>query len=85
MAERGVGLREGVSFDPGELSTGYFVLAQALWAASSSGPAERTRALQLGRKALVIWRDSGIQDTTRLATYEAWLRERGGDLSLADG
>ena len=85
MAERAVALREGVTSDSGELTVGYFVLAQALWSAPDADDETKQRALAYGRRALVVWRNSGLDDPGRLAMYETWLRERGGDTSLAEG
>ncbi|HWB77213.1 MAG TPA: hypothetical protein VG755_19740, partial [Nannocystaceae bacterium] len=85
FAERALAIREGRVFDANELTLTYFTLARALWDAEGSGPAERARALQLGRRALTTWRESGIDDPARLSTYETWLRERGGDISLSSG
>ncbi len=81
-AERALALREGVSVDPGELSTTHSALAAALWAAADGDGAMRARALDHGRRALVQWRQGGLDDPTRLAGYEQWLRDRGGDTSL---
>jgi len=85
FAERALAIREGRVFDANELSLTYSTLAKALWEASSSGAAEQARALQLGRRALSTWRESGVDDPERLKTYEAWLAERGGDTSLSSG
>ncbi len=84
-AERALAIREGRVFDANELSLTYSTLAKALWEASSSGPAEQARALQLGRRALSTWRESGVDDPERLKLYETWLTERGGDISLSSG
>jgi tetratricopeptide (TPR) repeat protein len=85
FAERALAIREGRVFDADELSLTYFTLAQALWDADGSGPPEKARALQLARRALTTWRESGIDDPARVKTYETWLRDRGGDTSLSSG
>jgi len=84
-AERAVALREGVTADTGELTMGYFTLARVLWAVHAGDPDLRERALAYGRRALVTWRDSGIDDRERIAEYETWLHERGGNTSLVGG
>jgi tetratricopeptide (TPR) repeat protein len=84
-AERAVALREGVTADTGELTMGYFTLARVLWAVHGGDADLRDRALAYGRRALVTWRESGIDDPERIAEYETWLRERGGNTSLVGG
>ncbi|MBL8948677.1 MAG: tetratricopeptide repeat protein, partial [Myxococcales bacterium] len=85
LAERAVALREGVTSDSNELTLGYFVLAQALWSAPDADDEAKQRALASARRALVVWRSSGLDEPGRTAMYETWLRERGGDTSLAEG
>lgn len=84
-AERALALREHVTAEPNELSFSYFLLANILWTAPSSDAAARSRALELGRKALKTWREGGADDPKRAAQYEAWVREREGDAAAHKG